>query len=378
MNISFFLDVKLIEENKLYYTSGAVDFDYLNRYKVTEEDHLTVVCRKQKQKEENTKKLALASGENITFITASSYKEIIKSKNIKKVVKESDLCYSKLPSIIGLLSCKYINRYKKNQIVEVVGCPWDAMKNCGKITGKLLAPLLYIANKIYIKKAKNVIYVTNEFLQKRYPTKGKFIACSDVNIPLADSSILKKRNEKIKNQISKVEFGLIGSLDIEYKGHKTAIKAMSKLKDNINFELHFLGPGNQKKWKKLAKKYNVEENIKFDGTLPSGKKVFEWLDNIDIYLIPSYTEGLPRVLVEAMSRACPVIGSDVGGIPELIGKECVFKKKNSEELAKKILELLNNKDYMMQIAKKNYDKSKEFKNSILEKRRKNFIKSAIK
>ena len=52
MNISFFLDVKLIEENKLYYTSGAVDFDYLNRYKVTEEDHLTVVCRKQKQKED--------------------------------------------------------------------------------------------------------------------------------------------------------------------------------------------------------------------------------------------------------------------------------------------------------------------------------------
>ena len=55
-------------------------------------------------------------------------------------------------------------------------------------------------------------------------------------------------------------------------------------------------------WMQEAKKMNVSNFIQFDGTLPSGQKVYDWLDEVDIYLQPSFQEGLPRALIEAMSR----------------------------------------------------------------------------
>ena len=49
-------------------------------------------------------------------------------------------------------------------------------------------------------------------------------------------------------------------------------------------------------------------------------KVFEWLDTIDLYVQPSLTEGMPRAAIEAMSRGCPVVVSDVGGLKNLVDK----------------------------------------------------------
>ena len=61
-----------------------------------------------------------------------------------------------------------------------------------------------------------------------------------------------------------------------------------------------------------------------------------WLDGIDLYLQPSYIEGLPRALVEAMNRGCPALASNVGGIPELLGKECLHTAGDARSLAQKI------------------------------------------
>lgn len=55
-------------------------------------------------------------------------------------------------------------------------------------------------------------------------------------------------------------------------------------------------------------------------------KIFEWLDTIDIYIQPSYQEGLCRSVVEAMSRACPVICSDACGERELANEKFIFKR----------------------------------------------------
>ena len=74
----------------------------------------------------------------------------------------------------------------------------------------------------------------------------------------------------------------------------------------------------------LAKKYRVENRVKFLGQVPH-KEVLKWLDNIDIYIHPSYTEGLCRSIIEAMSRACPIICSDVGGNYELVDKDHAFE-----------------------------------------------------
>ena len=106
-------------------------------------------------------------------------------------------------------------------------------------------------------------------------------------------------------------------------------------------------------------------------------KVFEWLETIDLYVQPSLTEGLPRALIEAMSRGVPALGSRVAGIPELINSEMLFN--NSKNRVKEIELILKNlsKNKLRAQAIYNYNVAKEYHADIINKRREAFMKNFI-
>ena len=78
-------------------------------------------------------------------------------------------------------------------------------------------------------------------------------------------------------------------------------------------------------------------------------------------------EGLPRALIEGMSRACPAIGSTTAGIPELLENEVIFKRGNVKEL-KKVLERTIEGN-LLRMAIRNFRKAKEYELSALNARR---------
>lgn len=377
MKTIFFHDTKFIYDGKDYYTRGPLNQEKFNEYKEYFGE-ITVVCRGKGI--ENNKQFIKEKNKinDVNFIVVNSkYKGI--RKKIKEQVQKSDFAIVRLPSFIGVTAIHYLNKYKKEYIVEMVGCPFDALWNYGNIKGKLVAPIMTVLNKYYVRKAKNVLYVSNEFLQKRYPNKNYNIECSDVNIEEISKSVLENRLNKIetKKKEEPIKIGLIGSLDIKYKGHNLAIKAIDLLKEQYNIELHFLGAGNPDNWSNTIEKYGMKEVVHFDGTLPSGQPVYEWMDNIDIYLIPSLQEGMPRALIEAMSRACPAIGTKVGGIPEILPDKMLIKKKSDKELAKLVLELIQNKKLQEKCAIENFEKAKEFEKEKLMIKRKGFYKKVL-
>ena len=98
------------------------------------------------------------------------------------------------------------------------------------------------------------------------------------------------------------------------------------------------------------------------------EEIMKWLDSIDIYIQPSLQEGLPRSLIEAMSRGCLSIGSSTAGIPELLNKSYIFKRKNVRQLVDRILSLIECKD-KNSISFSNYQKSLEFNIEDLDSRR---------
>ena len=91
---------------------------------------------------------------------------------------------------------------------------------------------------------------------------------------------------------------------------------------------------------------------------------------MDIYIQSSLIEGLPRAILEAMSRACPAIGTNAGGIPELINEKYIFKKKDVNGLVK-ILKSIN-KFKLNEMAKYSFEKVQEFKREKLENKRRKF------
>ena len=241
-----------------------------------------------------------------------------------------------------------------------MGCPWDSLWNYG-IKGKIIAPFFYLKTKYEVKNAPWVLYVTNKFLQNRYPTNGKNIGCSDVVLENLDEAIIKKRIQKIKRNTKKLILGTIAAVDVKYKGQQDVIRALGILKhiSNINYEYQIVGNGDISYLKKFAQKYNVENQVVFLGGLPH-EKIFSWLDDIDIYIQPSKQEGMPRALIEAMSRGLPAIGTIVGGIPELLPKNCLCAK--SSKKVKEIVGLLKDieQEAMLKQAEYNFNCAKKF------------------
>lgn len=388
MKGAFFHDHVMKENNGNFYSNGGLPYKVFRRY-LTICDSLIVSTRVEKVNEETAKFLVMSSGEQVQMQPIKNYKTvpdyIINNAKIKKeirnIISSVDIVIVRLPSILGSMAFYEAKKLNKNCIVEVVGCAWDALMNYGKdLKGKILAPYMFFRTKRIVKNAKNVIYVTEKFLQKRYPTKGNNIGCSNVNLEKVDEKILEERIQKIKNldNNKKIMIGLVGSLNVRYKGHEMAIKALKGISNNYDVELHFLGKGDKEKWIKMAEKYNVKDKVFFDGVLPAGEQVYKWMDDKDILFAPSSAEGLPRAVIEAMSRGCPIIGTRVGGIPELLSDNVLCDKNQYKKLEEITIKLLNDKNEMINQSNKNFNKSKRYLKNIIEERRVNFLKEATK
>lgn len=376
MKAAFFHDVKIIKgrDGKMY----SVDFGYevWERY-LNVFDEVTVCTREESQDNIDLSKYKISSGKNVKFRLNKEYKTPLQfftsrkkiNKPIKQLVNDSQVCIVRLPSVIGVLAARECIKQNKPWAVEVVGCCWDSLWNYGNLKGKLFAPIMFLLNRYYISKANHVIYVSKEFLQKRYPAKGVVASASDVNIESIDEAILNKKI-KLKQHKSSHDvttLGLIGSLNVEYKGHRTAIMAVKELKDKgYNVKLRCLGGGDKTKWQLLSKELGVEDIVEFCGTLPSGDPVLEWLDDTDIFVMPSLQEGLPRSMVEAMSRGCNIIGARTGGIPELIQDEFIFSPKKYEEMANLIIKLIKDKDLAIEQSRRNFEEAKQYRKEKIE------------
>lgn len=378
MRLLFAHDHIFYKYNNQYYSTGGLSKEVLKRY-TDIFDEIVIVSR---QKEINTynNKLTLASMEKIKFVDIPNFKQIrninkifIAKKVINNEVRQCDVVIARLPSSIGSLAVKFAKKNKKPYLTEVVACPWDALWN-HSLKGKIVAPFTYYKTKMNVKNAPYVLYVTNEFLQNRYPTNGKMIGCSDVQLPSLDKGILNKRLNKINRMSNNmpIVIGTIAAVNVRYKGQEYVIKAISQLnKEGYNFEYHLAGGGDNSYLKALANKYGVLDKVRFLGAMPHDK-VFDYLDNIDLYIQPSRQEGLPRALVEAMSRGCPALGSKTGGIPELLNEKFIFNNCKVNEIYS-LLKKMNNR-IMLEEAKRSFEKAKEYDKADLGEKSKSFYK----
>ena len=379
MRVVFAHDHIFYKYNEHYYSTGGLSKEMLERYTSIFEE--VVVVSRQKEIKLLDDKLTLASAERVTFIKVPDFKSVkryhlkrIASEVIKHEVINTDYVIARNSSIASI-AIKYAKKYKKPYLVEVVCCSWDAIWN-HSIKGKILAPYTYLKSKKEIKDAPYVIYVTNNFLQNRYQTKGKHTNCSNVALTEFDNKVLDRRLSKIKSmqQSCKVVIGTTAAVNVRYKGQQYIIKALGKLKKQgiINYEYQLIGGGDQTFLRSIAEKYNVLDQVKFLGAMPHNK-VFEWLETIDVYTQPSRQEGLPRALIEAMSRAVPSFGAKTAGIPELLEDDFIFS--NSGKNIDEICEILKkfDKTVMCKQAIRNYEESKKYDKDVIEYRRKEFL-----
>lgn len=379
MKILFVHDHPFKKSDNQYYSSGGLPASIWPRYTSVFE-HVTVVGRDDGLLTEKDKGYTSSNAENVTFNLFPSLTNLksllLGNKKVELAAKElvgnHDGVIARLPSRLGHLFVKEAIKQNKPYAIEIVGCPWDALWNYGSWKGKLLAPFAALNLKRAAKKAPFAIYVTESFLQGRYPClNGKTTFCSNVEIPAVDEEVLENRLTKINDAPHTVIFGLIANYSSKYKGIDVAIKAL-KQAELPSWQFKVLGSGDASHYKKLAQGLGVADKVHFVGSLPSGGAVFDWVDSIDIYLHPSFQEGLPRALAEAMSRGAPALASNIAGIPELLEKAELIQAGDYKELANKIKILIKDKDLQKKLAQQNFEKAKNYNKELLGARRTNF------
>lgn len=319
------------------------------------------------------RKFSPINSPNFTFIQIPDFKSITSflsqrskaRKIILNAIQNHDLIIVRLPSAAGAIAYHAARRINKPVLLEVVACVFDALWNYDW-RGKLLAHYKLLRYKYLIRSSEFTLYVTHHFLQSRYPTRGKSIGCSDVVLPSLNKLTILNRFETIRRHKKPLTIGTIAALDVPYKGQADVIKALGILKkDGFIFNYKLVGQGNPDFLKAQAIKHSVEDLVYFIGPLPH-EQVFHFLEEIDIYIQPSKQEGLPRSLIEALSTACPSIGSKIAGIPELLCEDCLFQAGNVNEIVRKLKDV--NVEWMMKYAEINFNTAMDYQKEVLEKR----------
>ncbi len=382
MKAVFVHDTRYMKKNGHIYTELEFSYESWRPY-LRYFDSLRVIGRDYEPDNdvfENAERYNQCDGPDVTFSLyprLTTFRNFIFekrriAKSIEEDIRQADAVILRGVQENVVLAYRAAKKLKKPVILEGTGCMWNNTWHYGSPLGKIYAPLRYLNAKRVFQGADAVLYVTESFLQNRYPTHGIQDHASDVKLDPPDESVLDKRLERISrykdNHVFKI--GIIGPVHHNHKGIDNAIKALAD--SGIHFDLHILGRGDPANMQHLADSLNVGKHIHFDGLLPQNQ-VKNWLDSLDIYLQPSRTEGLPRATLEAMSRAIPTITSDAGDLPSIIEAGFVHKRHDINDLKYLLQTMTSNKKIMAQQATRNFQTIKtDFHPETLKSRREAF------
>jgi len=172
------------------------------------------------------------------------------------------------------------------------------------------------------------------------------------NIHVIENGIGEVINNELKNELdlndeywntNDIIIGAIGRLDYE-KGYHVLIEAINILiKKGQNIKLILIGDGpDRERLNNMIYKYNLMDRIRLLGYKQNARK---YLHLFDVFVMPSFREGFPITILEAMQAGVPIIATDVGGIPEMLqygNAGVIIKSNNIQLLVESIENILEN------------------------------------
>lgn len=178
----------------------------------------------------------------------------------------------------------------------------------------------------------------DKIIKEIEPYSKTYILRNSVSIPKKKNKILKKQNYNI----------LFLAVLIERKGIIDLINASTSIIDRLKkekIEVKFIIAGDGEyfdKSKALVRELNISDNFEFKGWIDKKAKI-DILENSDLFVLPSYNEGLPLSILEAISHGIPIISTNVGSIDEAVynGQNgYLINPGDVKELSNKIVRIL--------------------------------------
>ena len=222
-----------------------------------------------------------------------------------------------------------------------------------------------VTSSIVIKNAGRVLALTQDMkneMQKIYNS-------DDLGVIVIPNGIDLKRFENLPRKNIRESLGIEGNEKIVlFVGTLKPVKGVSYLIEAMNVvnnkaKLLLVGDGGERRnLETFVKKSDLQKYVNFVGKIPNDK-VPEYMAASDVFVLPSLSEGFPVVVVEAMASGLPIIATDVGGLSEIVkdGENgFLVEPKNTNEIAEKILSLLEADMLRERISENNREKAREY------------------
>lgn len=231
----------------------------------------------------------------------------------------------RMPGIVPSLVLLVLLLRRRPFGVQVVGDPLDVAFAAG-IGGRLgpaVGLVLGGATWLACRRAHVVAYVTESYLQRRYPAghKARTHAISNVRLEGSEST------PQAIDRGTTMQLVTVTSLEQPYKRVDLLIEALAVLRrEGWPLRLVVAGAGaGLGGLRELAARLEVGEHVRWAGMLDRSA-LADLYQESDLFVLCSDTEGMPRALLEAAAAGLPCVATNVGGIPEILAADALCQR----------------------------------------------------
>ncbi len=204
-----------------------------------------------------------------------------------------------------------------------------------------------IIEKIFSLFTKKIICCSKavaDFVKKNEKIRPDKVQVIYNGIDVSKFEVVSSIKNQFKNRFT---IGCVASL-VEHKGHKYLLEAAKEVLEHLPDKVRFMIVGDGILRNQLEQQVNalgISEYVSFLGNV---KNIEALIGTFDIAVLPSCErEGLGIALLEAMAGGIPVIGTNIGGIPEIIENKkngILVRPKDAKAIAQAILKMCNDWD----------------------------------
>lgn len=283
--------------------------------------------------------------------------------SLRRLGQPGDLFIGRLPEPLAILSFVRCWRVGGRFVALVVAEPRSLVLSGIGLRGPLAWSLSRLAGwlvRSIVSRSAAVIYVSQSWLQELYPPPQGVPVLARSNVRLADEDFGLERAPRVTgNDASGIRMVSIGSMTSEVKGHDLLIDAVRELRQRgVAAELTLVGGGARlESLRNRAEALGVP--VSFRGQVHERHIIREILDDADVYVSGSRSEGLSRAMVEAMARGLPIVSTNAGAVGELLDPECIVPVDDAPMLADRLASLMSDAEQYSRTSARNLARARQ-------------------
>ncbi len=276
-------------------------------------------------------------------------------REVKKIIEEFQphILHTFTITPDGYAGLMFKKKYKFPVICSLLGSDINLYPNYRPLTLNLTKKAISDMDQL-ISVSRALKFVAENIALPKREIEVVYMGC-DINKFINNKESRKNIREKLVIFPKEIVLLFVGSL-LKQKGIFDLVEAFNQVfKKYKNLRLIFVGKGfayNEIVYR--VNKLQLENKVCIVGE-KSHDKIPDWLNVSDIFVFPSYNEGLPNAVIEAMACSKPVIATRVGGIPEAVrdGKSGILIERGDiKALSNAINYLIKNKQKRISMGNK--------------------------